>query len=37
MVSVSTEMIRVIAGILAIVLVVVIILRRKKKAKKEDW
>lgn len=37
MISVSTDLIRVIAGILAIVFVVVIILRRKKKAKKDEW
>ena len=33
----NTNMIRIIAGVLAIVCVVVIVMRRKKKASKEDW
>ena len=33
----NTTMIRVIAGVLALVCVVVILARRKKKASKEDW
>jgi len=33
----STNTIRIVAGVLAIVCVVVIVMRRKKKASKEDW
>jgi LPXTG-motif cell wall-anchored protein len=33
----NTTMIRVIAGVLALVCIVVILARRKKKASKEDW
>jgi LPXTG-motif cell wall-anchored protein len=33
----NTTMIRIIAGVLALVCVVVILARRKKKASKEDW
>ena len=33
----STTIIRIVAGVLALVCVVAIILRRKKKASKEDW
>lgn len=33
----NTNMIRIIAGVLALVCVVVIVMRRKKKASKEDW
>ena len=33
----STGMIRIVAGVLALVCVVVIIIRRKKKSSKEDW
>ena len=33
----NTTLIRIIAGVLAIVCVVVIVVRRKKKASKEDW
>lgn len=33
----STNLVRIVAGVLALVCVVVIIMRRKKKASKEDW
>ncbi len=33
----SSGMIRIVAGVLALVCVVVIIIRRKKKSSKEDW
>ena len=33
----NTTIIRIVAGVLALVCVVVIVLRRKKKASKEDW
>ena len=33
----DTSMIRIVAGVLAIVFVVIIILRRKSKAKKDEW
>ena len=33
----STNLIRIVAGVLALALVVVILVRRKKKASKEDW
>jgi len=33
----STNLIRIVAGILALVCVVAILLRRKKKDSKEDW
>ncbi|MBI2815764.1 MAG: LPXTG cell wall anchor domain-containing protein [Acidobacteria bacterium] len=33
----NTSMIRIIAGILALLCVIAIIIRRKKKASKEDW
>ena len=33
----STNLIRVVAGVLALGLIVVILVRRKKKASKEDW
>ena len=33
----STTMIRIVAGVLALVLVIVILARRKRKASKEDW
>lgn len=33
----NTSLIRIIAGILALVCVVVIVVRRKRKASKEDW
>ena len=33
----STNLIRIIAGILALVCVVAILVRRKRKASKEDW
>ena len=33
----NTNMIRIIAGVAALVCVVVIVMRRKKKASKEDW
>lgn len=33
----STTIIRVVAGVLALVLVVLILMRRKRKASKQDW
>ncbi len=33
----NTTVIRIVAGVLAIVCVVVILVRRKRKASKEDW
>ena len=33
----STNIIRIVAGVLALALVVVILVRRKKKTSKEDW
>lgn len=33
----NTTIIRIIAGVLAVVCVVAIIVRRKRKASKEDW
>ena len=33
----NTALIRIVAGVLALVCVVVIVVRRKKKASKEDW
>ena len=33
----STNIIRIVAGVLALALVVVILVRRKKKGSKEDW
>jgi len=33
----NTNIVRIIAGVLAIVCIVVIIMRRKRKASKEDW
>jgi LPXTG-motif cell wall-anchored protein len=33
----NTNVIRVIAGILALVCIVVIVVRRKRRASKEDW
>jgi LPXTG-motif cell wall-anchored protein len=33
----NTTIIRVVAGVLALVLVVTILVRRKRKASKEDW
>ena len=35
--SEGTPIIRIVAGVLALVCVVVIIIRRKKKTSKEDW
>jgi LPXTG-motif cell wall-anchored protein len=33
----STNTIRIVAGVLALVVVAVILVRRKRKASKEDW
>ena len=33
----STNLIRIVAGVLALAIVVFILVRRKKKASKEDW
>ena len=33
----ATTIIRVVAGVLALVLVIVILVRRKRKGSKEDW
>ncbi|PYR99018.1 MAG: hypothetical protein DMG12_21305 [Acidobacteria bacterium] len=33
----NTTMIRVVAGVLALVCVIAIVVRRKRKASKEDW
>ena len=33
----NTTIIRIVAGVLALVCVVVILVRRKRKASKEDW
>lgn len=33
----TTNVIRIVAGVLALVCVVAIVLRRKKKASKEEW
>ncbi|MBI3939719.1 MAG: LPXTG cell wall anchor domain-containing protein [Acidobacteria bacterium] len=33
----TTTIIRVVAGLLALVLVIAILLRRKRKASKQDW
>ena len=35
--SENTTMIRIIAGVLALVCIAVILVRRKRKASKEDW
>ena len=33
----NTSVIRIVAGVLAVVCVVIVLVRRKKKASKEDW
>jgi hypothetical protein len=35
--STGTPIVRIVAGVLALVCVIAVVIRRKKKASKEDW